>query len=412
VTVASLPEALQKFAGRIVDTDSHEMIPLQGWAAEFGEFIQPFADLYSTIRTPSPKVPNNMNVPDFPGDVVPIDEDSIWDHAQHGSMAPGSVDMNRRPAVMEAMGIGRQIVFPSSAGLFAALLMTGHKFKGFQQKIEDPTATDPAFIAKLFTAHNDWAIRTGSVSDKILPAGAVFGDTPAEVLTCARKLMDAGIRALWFIPAVLLGGESPAHDVHDELWAQMERRGVFGVLHIGGDGTFLATDKWADAPYFENYKHALEVNLNPWSLSVVHLAAQNYLTTMILGGVFERFPGLMFATMELTGHWVGPMMEYLDMWMANGGVYRLPDAVALPKAPSYYVRRNLRVTVFDWEPVEAYITRYGLDDVFCYASDYPHVEGGKKPMHELAARLAPLGEDIVEKFFCGNAEALVGPAQR
>ena len=62
---------------------------------------------------------------------------------------------------------------------------------------------------------------------------------------------------------------------------------------------------------------------------------------------------------------------------------------------------------FDFEPVDVYIQRYGLEDVLCFASDYPHVEGGKNPVARWYERLKPLGEAVVRKFFVENGEWLL-----
>ena len=59
------------------------------------------------------------------------------------------------------------------------------------------------------------------------------------------------------------------------------------------------------------------------------------------------------------------------------------------------------------EEFAAFAERYGLADVYCYSSDYPHVEGGTDPMGVFAARLAPLGGAVLEKFFVTNGELLL-----
>ena len=75
--------------------------------------------------------------------------------------------------------------------------------------------------------------------------------------------------------------------------------------------------------------------------------------------------------------------------------------------PSEYVRRNIRVTAFSFEPVETYIERSEMDDVYCYASDYPHVEGGKNQLEVFSEKVTPLGMDVTEKFFVRNGSFLI-----
>ena len=79
----------------------------------------------------------------------------------------------------------------------------------------------------------------------------------------------------------------------------------------------------------------------------------------------------------------------------------------MPKKPSDYVKSNIRVSPYDFEDIDVYITRYGLEDVLCFASDYPHVEGGRDPIGAWYRRLEPLGEQVVEKFFVVNGRWIV-----
>jgi predicted TIM-barrel fold metal-dependent hydrolase len=48
-----------------------------------------------------------------------------------------------------------------------------------------------------------------------------------------------------------------------------------------------------------------------------------------------------------------------------------------------------------------------IADAYCYATDYPHVEGGKDSKMKLYEQISPLGTEIVEKFFVSNAALLL-----
>jgi hypothetical protein len=75
--------------------------------------------------------------------------------------------------------------------------------------------------------------------------------------------------------------------------------------------------------------------------------------------------------------------------------------------PSEYLSRNFRVSPFQFEPVGKYIDRFGLEDVYCFASDFPHPEGGKRPIEDFVKSLKPHGERVLRKFFIENAELLM-----
>jgi hypothetical protein len=79
----------------------------------------------------------------------------------------------------------------------------------------------------------------------------------------------------------------------------------------------------------------------------------------------------------------------------------------LTMKPSDYVRRHVRVACFDFEPVGTYINRYGFEDVFCYASDFPHHEGGKDPMNKFVRNLEGQSREIFRKVFVENGRGLL-----
>jgi predicted TIM-barrel fold metal-dependent hydrolase len=81
----------------------------------------------------------------------------------------------------------------------------------------------------------------------------------------------------------------------------------------------------------------------------------------------------------------------------------------ISKLPSEYIASNVRVTPFNnIEPIERYFERYpNLATSYCFSTDYPHIEGGADIKRKFVKRLAPLGEDIMHKFFHTNSELLL-----
>jgi predicted TIM-barrel fold metal-dependent hydrolase len=126
---------------------------------------------------------------------------------------------------------------------------------------------------------------------------------------------------------------------------------------------------------------------------------------MVLGGVFERFPRLRVGLMEVGAYWVGPAARRMDLYVK---VFPGASAAKFSMKPSEYVARNVRVSPFNFEPVDRYFQDDpNLADVFCYSTDYPHVEGTKDSMKNMLAKVEPLGEEITTKFFRTNAEWLL-----
>ena len=109
---------------------------------------------------------------------------------------------------------------------------------------------------------------------------------------------------------------------------------------------------------------------------------------------------------ELGAYWVRSMLRAMDTWYASMRSFGIAGK-RLPEPPSAYVRRNVRFSVFPWEDLASYIQGEGLADVICFASDYPHLEGGRDMINTMYHKIAPLGSEAVEKFFVTNGQWLL-----
>lgn len=394
----ALPRQLQSLAGRITDTDSHEMIPAQLWESFFGSEVKELADALMNTGITDIHDRNSSNIPDYPGDVVKIDE-SIVDIK--GCRAPGAADIARRIDVMESMGVKRQLMYPTSVGIWAILLLMSEADPLFLRSIGGDRAAKARSWIKVY---NRWMMDEAGRSDRIRPVPPLVGENLDELLQAAGALINAGIRAIWFPSSLPPAGRSPAHPDLDALWEMLAEANCVVALHVGTEGKhFEPLQVWRDAPAFEGYRSLGEFSTDPWYLSNVHLPAQNFLTTMVLGGVFIRHPALRVAVSEVGAHWVGPMMEAMDIWHRNLTAFS-PHSQRLTQLPSSFVKSNIRVSPFSFEDVAVYLDRYDIGGVVCFSSDYPHVEGGKSAMKAFYQNLERHGPKIVEKFFVTNGE--------
>src|SRR5262249_49807204 len=142
---------------------------------------------------------------------------------------------------------------------------------------------------------------------------------------------------------VPLAGLSPASFALDPFWTFLCETDVVCTTHLAGQAGFLASSEWVHAEAFDpGVKKSQEIGLEPYSFTTVHLAVTNFLTCMVFGGVFERFPRLRFGALELGSAWLGPLADSLDMWVEN--MYRRRLAPYISRLPSEYLRQNVRVT--------------------------------------------------------------------
>jgi predicted TIM-barrel fold metal-dependent hydrolase len=315
---------------------------------------------------------------------------------------------------MDAMGSRRQLVFPSY-GILAMIVAVGDErhlrhFTGTAAGEDLDIAAIHELGLRGLAEYNEWAIRITAIDpDRLRPVAYVLPHGNAEaVIRYVEELLDCGIRGIFLPSSIPPAGTSPANPELDSLWAMLAEANVPVTLHVGGESGFLATMAWANAPAFAPGKvTSTELGLDPYSMSTFHNAVTNFITTLVLGGVFERHPTLRFGAIECGAHWLGPLAENLDLWATKVFGSRL--APYLSSKPSEYLARNVRVTPFAlWEDIGWYFERYPLlADCYCYSTDYPHFEGGEDSMRLFYERVAPLGDTIVEKFFRTNGELLL-----
>jgi predicted TIM-barrel fold metal-dependent hydrolase len=202
-------------------------------------------------------------------------------------------------------------------------------------------------------------------------------------------------------------GLSPASPELDPFWALLAENDVPVLAHVGSDLGFLSHAEWSNAPAFAPNKLSFELGFEPYSFATLHLPVEHFLTVMVLGGVFERHPTLRFGAIELGAHWLGPLADNLDVWAQKIFARRIAETLSMK--PSEYLTRNVRVTPHNVvEPVDQFFERYPhLSRCYCYSTDYPHLEGGAHINTKMHDMLAPLGADVLERYFVTNGEWLL-----
>lgn len=320
-------------------------------------------------------------------------EEEVW--TVKGLAAYGSYEPEVRISAMEKMGVDRQLAFPNTLGREARL----------------PGPQAQAVVRRYNDYCLDWSRRTGGRSVGVCELNLTDRDA---ALTELRRLADAGARAVVLPFATPPAGVSPAHPVWDELWDTLVAADITACVHIGGCGQFtsetddpiLVPRAWWDAPALKSpfpEQPGAEERIGPVWTILAPILVEIVLIPLVMGGVFERFPRLRFGVIEHGAQWLGPLVERMDMHAA----LMAKVGTGLPLKPSEYVRRNVRCTPFWSEPVDRYIDRYGLEEVYCFSTDFPHVEGGRDPVGAFHAALDRLGPDVVEGFFVRNAELLL-----
>lgn len=222
----------------------------------------------------------------------------------------------------------------------------------------------------------------------------------------AREALDMGAGAL-LIASSCPPGHSHSHVGLDPVWAMAQEAGVPIVFHVGGTGQLL------DPNYFENGLpvppdfHGGEENFRSVDYMAIPVPPAQTLATMIFDGVFERFPELRVGVIEQGAIWVPSWMRQMESAVEAFG--RHEDRLRkLSLRPSEYVRRQMKFTPYPTEDVGWIVEQAGAE-VAMFSSDYPHVEGGRRPIERFERSLAGCSDVVRAAFYHDNFVDLMGP---
>ena len=104
--------------------------------------------------------------------------------------------------------------------------------------------------------------------------------------------------------------------------------------------------------------------------------------------------------------WVPSWMKQMES--AFDAFHRHEDRLQqLSLRPTDYVQRQVRATPYPTEDV-GWITELVGPDICMFSTDYPHVEGGRRPVERFERSLGDASEETRHKFYAANFEDLMG----
>jgi predicted TIM-barrel fold metal-dependent hydrolase len=253
---------------------------------------------------------------------------------------------------------------------------------GYDQRNQD-------FGAALCSAINDWQLHTWIEREPRLRASIyVAQDFPeAAVAEIERRADNPDFVQISCAPHAL---EPLGRRRYWPIWEAAERSGRPVGLHIGGMSGHAPTGSGWPSFYFEH--HFSQVP-----------ALESVVTSMVLEGVFERFPGLKVVFVEGGFAWAPPLCWRLDQHWA-----RMRDEVPhVKRPPSEYIRENVWYTT---QPIEEpdnpdhlveLIDWLGWDRLL-FSSDYPHWDFDD-PSYAFKFKMTKEQRDMI---FRGNAKSV------
>lgn len=306
--------------------------------------------------------------------------------------ATGSFIAEDRPRALDLLGFSSQLVFN-----------TFHNRR--LRDLEHGDDVELAYAAA--RAHNRGMVEFCSVDPRLLPSCYVPLVDPERAVAATAEALAEGAAAL-LVASGCPPSFSPSHRDLFGVWARAEEAGIPVVFHVGGTGDLI------DPHYFVNGLpvppdfHGGDENFRSVDYMGIPGPPAQTLATLIFDGVLEAFPDLHVGVIEQGAVWVPSWMRQMES--AFEAFCRHEERLeALSLRPSEYVHRQVRFTPYPTEDV-GWIVANGGSDLVLFSSDYPHVEGGRKPLERFEASLGDASEEVRRRFYSDNFLFLIGSA--
>jgi predicted TIM-barrel fold metal-dependent hydrolase len=286
----------------------------------------------------------------------------------------GGHDPAARLEDMDHQGIGRSLLFPTTALYFA------------------PTRDLEVYRA-LCRAYNDWLHTFCAADPERLLGVAVVpqSDVSESIVEAKRAVRELGFRAVMLRPNPI-AGRTLEDPWFEPLWTTLEELEVPLALHEGTTQDVPQSGR----ERFDNFlfRHACS---HPHEQQMACLS-------LTCGGVLERHPGLRVVFLESGCGWIAHWLERLDEHMTSWSFASAP----LPLAPSEYFRRQCFITAEPGERTLPAMVELLGDQSFLFATDYPHPDALADGVVEKVSGLERLPEESRARILYGNAERCLG----
>ena len=256
-------------------------------------------------------------------------------------------------------------------------------------------------------AHNRAMVEFCAADRRLLPTCYVPLADLGRAPGAAAEALAMGAAAL-LVASGCPPGHSHSHVALDGVWAQAQEAGIPVVFHVGGTGDLIEPGYFHIGLPVPPDFHGGEENFRSVDYMGIPGPPAQTLATMIFDGVLERFPDLRIGVIEQGAIWVPSWTRQMEA--AFEAFARHEERLrALSMRPTEYVRRQVRATPYPTEDVGWIVAQSGAE-IPMFSSDYPHVEGGRRPVERFEASLGDAGEDVRRRFYCDNFLDLMGTA--
>lgn len=263
-------------------------------------------------------------------------------------------------------GVDAEVIFPNGP----ALLMW--------------SAPDNDFVNAQAQVWNDWAMEVcGPYIDQCSPAAAICTADIDMAIAEIERVAKMGYKLVLLPNKPIFGPHDVAHinynlPVFDPMWAAIQDHDLAITYHVS-TGRDPRASRGNGGAIINYVCHSLSPTIEP-------------IVNMCASGVLERFPKLRVATIEADAGWVPWMLQKMDEAYLKHHFWVRPKMKALP---SDYYRANCFASFGEDNAALAMVEKFGLEDNFVWANDYPHHEGSWP--HSAEAIYRTFGDDLREE---------------
>jgi predicted TIM-barrel fold metal-dependent hydrolase len=293
---------------------------------------------------------------------------------------PAYRDRDARLALMDGQGIEKCFLFPTLG-------------VGMEQALRgDLPAQRAAFRAFNRWLAEDWGF---AYRERLFAAPYLTLSDPASAIRELEWALERDARLVCMVAGPVWtaqGRRSPADPVFDPFWARVNAAGITVAYHGGDYGYDEYVAAWGETDEFESFKAT--------PLKAVMLgnrAPYDHMAALVCHGLFQRFPNLRVASIEMGSNWVPWLFQTFRR------VYgQTPKAFA--ENPIDTFRRHIWVAPFHEDDVGLLRDLLGAERMLL-GSDFPHAEGLARP-ESFVHELKDFSDEEIRRVMRDNALAL------
>ena len=287
-----------------------------------------------------------------------------------------------RLPVMDAQGLESAFLFPTlGVGMEQALC-------------EDPPAVMAAFRAFNRWLEEDWGY---NYQNRLYGAPYLSMVLVDEAVVELERILAQDVHLIVMRAAPVYtpeGPKSPADPIFDPIWARIDEAGVAVASHGGDGGYGRYTADWGEGGDTEAFR------TSPFQSLLGSRNAYDMMAALISHRLFERFPNLRIASVEMGSNWVPYLFQNLERAWGQ-----TPKSFA--ENPMDTFRRHIWVSPFHEDDVPKLRDLLGADRLLM-GSDWPHAEGLAEPI-DYIDELVGFSDEEIRKVMRENALELSTP---